>query len=115
LHLFTLGQSDGSIITSVAITGLSGSFSVGGLAINPITGQAYLEVSNLTGTTIAAINLTTGAASSPISIPAGTGVLVDGLTFADDGKTSATPEPSTALLLCFGAVGLGLRRRCVRS
>jgi hypothetical protein len=115
LHLFTLSQTDGSILTSTAITGISGSYSVGGLAINPITGQAYVEFSNLSGTTIAAINLATGATSSPFTIPAGLGVLVDGLTFADENNTLPTPEPSMALLLCIGAVALGIRHRCVRS
>ena len=114
-HLFTLSQTDGSILTSVAITGISGSFSVGGLAINPVTGQAYVEFSNLTGTTIAAINLSTGVTSSPFTILPGAVHLVDGLTFADENNALPTPEPATALLLCIGAVALGIRRRCARS
>jgi hypothetical protein len=115
LHLFTLNQTDGSILTSTAITGISGSYSVGGLAIDPTTGQAYVEFSNLSGTTVAAIDLTTGVTSSPFSIPASTGVLVDGLTFADEGNPLPTPEPSTSLLLCIGTVALGIRQRRLRS
>jgi hypothetical protein len=113
-HLFTLSQTDGSILTSVPITGISGSYSVGGLAINPLTGEAYVEFSNLSGTAIAAINLTTGVTSSRFAILPGQISLVDGLTFADESNPLPTPEPATALLLCIGAAALGIRRR-VRS
>jgi hypothetical protein len=116
LHLFTLNQTDGSILTSVPITGISGSYSVGGLAINPITGQAYVEYSNLSGTSIAAIDLATGVTSSPFVISHTVGVLVDGLTFADETtNVLPTPEPATAVLLCIGALALGIRRLYVRS
>jgi hypothetical protein len=115
LHLFTLNQADGSILTSVAITGISGSYSVGGLAINPITGEAFVEFSNLNGTALSAINLATGVTSSPIYISPTKAVLVDGLTFADENNVLPTPEPATALLLCIGAAALGIRRRCVRA
>jgi hypothetical protein len=110
LRLFTLSEADGSILTSVAITGVPGSYSVGGLAINPSTGDAYVEYSNLSGSFIAAINLATGATSSPFAILPGQVSLVDGLTFADEANALPTPEPATALLLCIGAVALGIRR-----
>jgi hypothetical protein len=115
LHLFTVSQADGSILTSVAITGVPGSYSVGGLAINPLTGESYVEYSNLTGSFIAAINLATGATSSPFAILPGQVSLVDGLTFADESNALPTPEPATALLLCIGAVALGIRRRCAKA
>ena len=115
IHLFTLSQTDGSILTSTSITGIPGSYSVGGLAINPLTGQAYVEYSNLSGTFIAAINLATGATSSPFAILPGQISLVNGLTFADETNALPTPEPATALLLCIGAAALGIRRRRVRS
>jgi hypothetical protein len=108
-HLFTVNQADGSILTSVPVTGISGSYSVGGLAINPITGEAFVEYSNLSGTAIASINLTTGVTSSPFAILPGQISLVNGLTFADEGNALPTPEPATALLLCIGAVAIGLR------
>jgi len=114
-HLFTLNQVNGSILTSVSVTGISGSYSVGGLAINPLTGQAYVEYSNLSGTSIAGIDLTTGVTSSPFSISANVGTLVDGLTFADDNKSAPTPEPASALLVCIGALALGIRRHCAKS
>jgi hypothetical protein len=115
LHLFTVSQTDGSILTSVAITGVPGSYSVGGLAINPLTGQSFVEYSNLTGSFIAGINLATGATSSPFAILPGQVSLVDGLTFADESNALPTPEPATALLLCIGAVTLGIRRRCAKA
>jgi hypothetical protein len=114
-HLLTLNQVNGSILTSVLVTGISGSYSVGGLAINPLTGQAYVEYSNLSGTSIAGIDLTTGVTSSPFSISANVGTLVDGLTFADDNKSAPTPEPGSALLVCIGALALGIRRHYVKS
>jgi len=47
----------------------------------------------------------------PVFYSSQTGVLVNGLTFADENNVLTTPEPAAALLLSIGAVALAIRRR----
>lgn len=113
---FYMASSGGQLI-DIDLSDLSNTAAVGNFGVSSMFGLATGDDGNLygvAGTSIYSINLTNGAATSPVSFSGqGIGQAFGQSFFAESGAVEV-PEPGTMMLFATGLLGLAIRRKYSR-